>query len=153
MAWLRILGTYHIFKNRITASGHGSGASLAHQFHIAHSKELLGVGMFSGSKSEFANWSQNSGNPILWYLFTVYYLYHGLYRQSCNGSGSNHCTPGVANSLRFIRKYNKTGLIDNVDNLRDKKVYVYCGAADPFHGVGKKNRKASIYEMKHACKD
>ncbi|MEQ8163098.1 MAG: poly(3-hydroxybutyrate) depolymerase, partial [Smithellaceae bacterium] len=42
------LGAYGIDKDSISGSGMSSGGYMAHQFHVAHSKSIIGAGIIAG---------------------------------------------------------------------------------------------------------
>ncbi len=106
---------YGVDVRQTSVSGLSSGAFMAAQFHVAHSCSLIGAGIIAGgpyycagsySSSSFVdNAMTTCMNPI--------------------GPGPNS-TDLFHHAVEFSRK----GWIDDPDNLKTSKVYIFSGSSD-----------------------
>ena len=46
-----ISGSYNVDSSQVSVSGMSSGACMATQFHVAHSSDVMGVGIIAGGES------------------------------------------------------------------------------------------------------
>ena len=44
-------GSYNVDSSQVSVSGISSGACMATQFHVAHSRDVMGVGLVAGGES------------------------------------------------------------------------------------------------------
>jgi hypothetical protein len=122
----------HPDQTAVTVSGLSSGGFFAHQFHIAFSSLVKGVGIVAGGPYGCV---EDIPNP--WWPFrtvpldrvsaavvacTHYYgdRYYGL-RPS---------PPAAEGSLRLVREAANQGLIDNPSNLAKSRVWLFHGKSD-----------------------
>jgi poly(3-hydroxybutyrate) depolymerase len=98
------------FAHSITVSGISSGAYMAHQFHVANSSSVSGIGIVAGGPYYCAK-----NNSFL-----------ALYNCMETSLGN----PRTTDSLMVINSLEAFGLIDPAQNLKASKVYVLSGTED-----------------------
>ena len=107
-----------IDENAISVSGISSGAYFAHQFHVAHSRRVMGAGIFAGGP----------------YLCAGENFPHNLFRSlnvcSNTGSGSFRGPPQPQRSISAARIAAAAGRIDDVSGLRGDRVFLFSGRLD-----------------------
>jgi hypothetical protein len=119
-------------RSSITVSGLSSGGFFAHQFHVAFSRLVKGVGIIAGGPFGCVETIPNPWSPF-WpasldrvsaavVACTHYYgdRYYGLRPSS----------PRAEDSLRIIREAADQGLIDNPSHLADSRVWLFHGKSD-----------------------
>ena len=108
------LGSYNVEISQTSVSGLSAGAYMADQFFVAFSKDMLGVGIFAGGPYGCADGNLASAlgrcmNPS---------VYNGI------------DATVVAALYDKALGYASRGMIDSLDNLRDKRVFVFSGTLD-----------------------
>ena len=136
-AWLSACGKrvlplprLNIDPSGITISGLSSGAHFAAQFQVAFSKTIAGVGIDAGypwhcDVTKFANDTMVPTSE------------NNHYCENCAPNETivrGHCANNLTNPVIEVdvlvaaaRRYAAAGRIDDVENLRNKKVYTYDG--------------------------
>ncbi len=100
--------TYNVDSSRISVSGLSSGAHMATQLHLAHSKIFSGAAILSGGPYYCAEGSLNKGiGP-------------------CIKGGD----VGLQNLVAYARKMEGAGEIDSLGNLSTDSVWIFHGALD-----------------------
>ena len=102
------VATYKVDRDRITVSGVSSGAMMATQFHVAHSRLVGGVAMVAGGPYYCAEGSLQKGlGP-------------------CMGDGG----VDVDALVEYARAAADAGTVDPLDNLADDPVWLFHGRND-----------------------
>jgi len=115
--------SYNIDSARITASGLSSGAHMATQLHLAHSKLFNGVAIVAGGPYYCAEGSPNKGiGP-------------------CVKGGD----VGVDRLLAYAREMAASGKIDALANLTDDSVWIFHGALDGLVSIEPSDAAVSLY--------
>ncbi|MEE6478125.1 hypothetical protein FKM82_011749 [Ascaphus truei] len=111
-------GSYNI-DPAVSVSGLSSGAYMANQFHIAHSRRIVGAAMFAGGP---------------------YYCAVGNMMTALNACSKFPTSINVNSLKTYTQTYANSGLIDPVSNLANDKVFIFAGSRDTVvvPGVGKK---------------
>ncbi|MFC1680659.1 hypothetical protein ACFL1S_02550 [Pseudomonadota bacterium] len=115
-----------VSAQQISVSGISSGAYMAHQMHVIHSKHITGAGVIAGGPYHCAAGSYS--------LFTSFDL-TGLYAATSRCSNTNpywffQGPPDVNFSIRDTHMQASNGVIDDPDNLRTDKVWLFSGGRD-----------------------
>lgn len=108
-----------IEANGITLSGVSSGANIAHQFHVAHSARVAGVGLLAASPYHCAG----SGYPF------------NLLRTTNTCMNAPDLVPflgppALEPSVESTEEEARRGRIDDPANLRDDRVWIFAGRRD-----------------------
>ena len=94
----------------VTVSGLSSGGYFANQFHVAYSSKVNGAGVLAGGP---------------------FYCARGSMMDALNRCmDTTNGAPTVQDSLREATRLEREGSIDNLDNLKNSKVYLLSGTAD-----------------------
>ncbi|WP_313952368.1 poly(3-hydroxybutyrate) depolymerase [Accumulibacter sp.] len=111
----------------LTVSGVSSGAYMAVQFQVAHSKLVHGAGVIAGGP---------------------YYCAEGSTRQAltrCMSPSSWAPLPSVAELRATAEALASSGRIDPLDNLRDDKAWLFAGGKDSIVATAVMDRLAAFY--------
>lgn len=122
------LPTLNALKDKTSVSGLSSGAFMAAQFHVAYSKDLVGVGIVAGGP-----WNCAGTNPLIPPLSTAV--------STCMDPCKNNwfyqwfgCPSMLLPNSDFLASLAKTnaelGQIDDTENLKNDKVYIFSGKND-----------------------
>ena len=113
------LGHYPVDSNQVSVAGISSGAFMANQFHVAHSRDVMGAAMVAGGLYVCAVEAiEDDGVRGL--------MTQALY--DCMTIPDNLKTPAAyADEARQIEA---KGWIDPVSNLARSKVYFFSGGSD-----------------------
>lgn len=111
----------------LTVSGVSSGAYMAVQFHVAHSKLVRGAGVLAGGPYDCADAS-------IWRALT-----------SCMSPSSWAPLPSVAELRARTETLSASGRIDPVDNLRHERVWLLSGGRDTTVRTAVMDRLAAFY--------
>lgn len=109
------LPAYHINTEQVSISGLSSGAFMATQFHVAYSADVMGAGVIAGGpyfcvgSYENTSFSENSTNICMAPLVIG---------------------PDSEKLFQKAQSFMQRGLIDDLDNLKDDKLYLFSGTAD-----------------------
>lgn len=109
------LKTYKVDPNQISVSGISSGASLAHQLHIAYSSVIRGAGLLAAAPYACAKGNLNRAMQV------------------CSSFISPYQGPPDVNELvQLTRSEFQAKHIDDPANLADDRVYLFRGAKDRY---------------------
>jgi poly(3-hydroxybutyrate) depolymerase len=133
-------------RNAITVSGLSSGGFFAHQFHIAYSKLVNGAGIIAGGPYGCV---ENIANP--------YWPFWPLDRMSAAAVACTHyygdrfyglrpAGPKLEDSIEFVRKARRDGIIDDPGNLADDRVWLFRGGKDGIVPKGTVSALKALYE-------
>lgn len=133
-----------IDKSAISVSGISSGAFMAHQFHVAHSAHIMGVGVVAGGPYYCAEGnitdaiSKCSEFMVLTCQQQLRYAPFGTSICSLNYTGPRTDDDAVAVAgASFAEAQRLSGiLIDDVAGLSKAKVYLFRGEADKIVPLG-----------------
>ena len=117
-------------KEAITVSGLSSGGFFAHQFHVAYSKLVNGAGIIAGGPYGCV---ENVPNP--------YWPWGRLDRASAAVVACTHyfgdryfglrpSAPTAGDLMEFTKKARRDGVIDELENLSDDRVWLLHGRMD-----------------------
>jgi len=98
--------------SHISVSGFSDGAFFASQFHVAFSATVKGVGMFSGGP---------------------YYCAEGYHPQANTSCESGVPPISVMNLISEAKGFAADGLIDDLGQIADARVYLFTGTQDEVH--------------------
>jgi hypothetical protein len=118
------LGAYKIDRGAISVSGLSSGGFMAQQFHVVHSKELIGAGIIAGGPYDCAN-SRPGWLPEFTATDVCSYFI-----KTVNPFVPFLGPPDVRASLAATRAAAKRGAIDPPLGLAGDKVYLFSGTKD-----------------------
>lgn len=111
-------------QNQSSISGLSSGAFMATQYHIAYSKDLVGVGAIAGGPWQCAASNPLNSNPLTTATSTCTCL-KGLPCPYLNAP-----FPDVSHINTLAEKAEKDGKIDKLNNINDDKIYLFSGKKD-----------------------
>ena len=115
-----------VSSQQISVSGISSGAYMAHQLHVIHSEHITGAGIIAGGPYHCA-----AGSYPLYTSFDL----TGLYAATSICSNTNpfwffQGPPDVDFSIRDTHFQASKGVIDDPDNLRMDRVWLFSGGRD-----------------------
>ncbi len=117
------LGRYAVDQNAVSLSGVSSGGFMAQQYHVAHSKQIMGVGILAAGPWDCAD-TQSGWLPLL------------TAGQICSNTAGNGLPflgpPDLATSIAATREAAKAGQIDPVKFLANAKVFLFSGTKDSY---------------------
>jgi poly(3-hydroxybutyrate) depolymerase len=122
---LSSLADLDIDEASISLSGISSGAFMAHQFHVIHSRNVMGVGIIAGGPYRCAE------GRYFWSWFDA----TGLHTATSVCSNTNpfwffQGPPDVQFSINSTREQAKAKTIDDPINLGEDRVWLFSGAND-----------------------
>jgi hypothetical protein len=106
------LGSYGINKDSVSVSGISSGGYMAQQFHVAHSKSVIGAGIIAGGP---------------------FFCARGNLANICSCANLNNCFSAPANisaSIDSTQKEAAHNRIDNPKNMKTSRVWLFSGRKD-----------------------
>lgn len=113
------LGSHPIDPAQISVSGISSGAFMANQLHVAHSAEIMGVGLIAGGLYGCAvDGVDDRGVSAL----------AGIATGACMKVPSQ--LRPVADYAGLVRRFAAAGWIDPVENLAHARLYAFTGGSD-----------------------
>ncbi len=120
------LPALNALQDQTSISGLSSGAFMAAQFHIAYSKDLVGAGVVAGGP-----WNCAGSNPLIAPLTTAV----STCMDPCKYTRFWwFCPDSLFPDSTFLSDLAKDsaqdGIIDDVANIHDDKVYIFSGQAD-----------------------
>ena len=117
--------TLNIDPEQVSVSGVSSGGFMAHQFHVAYSRRIIGAGIVAAGPYGCA--SARSG--LAWFdpsgLFTSLYVCSAI-----NPLGLYLGPPDVQHSLARTQREAEAGRIDDPAHLAGARAFLFSGAAD-----------------------
>jgi len=99
---------YDIDNLQISVSGISSGGYMATQYHVAHSIDIMGVGIIAGGPFYCAENSLNNALTRCMYGFLM----------------------DVNKFINIAKDWGKRGSIDDTSNMNSTRVYLYSGTLD-----------------------
>lgn len=132
------LPTFHALSNETSISGLSSGAFMASQFHVAYSKDLIGVGIVAGGP-----WNCAGSNPLKLPMLTA--------ATTCmNPCEFGICTPlsypNVSYLVEQAKLEAKNNHIDDLNYLQDDRIYLFSGNQDKTVITGVVDTTAEFYK-------
>lgn len=106
------LNSYNILEDQISVSGLSSGGYMATQFHVAHSKRIMGAAILAAGP---------------------YYCASGSFRLAlsrCTDDDQGQPVVPVQSLINFTKNEASQGHIDELSYLRDDKVWIYVAGSD-----------------------
>ncbi len=115
------LGSYAVDPNAISVSGISSGGFMAQQYHVAHSKQIMGAGIVAAGPWECAD-----TEPLLLPAVTA--------TQYCSHTAPNGLPflgpPDLAASIAATKDAATADHIDPTKSLAKAKVFLFSGTKD-----------------------
>jgi len=111
--------------DQTSVSGLSSGAYMAGQLQLAHSRQIVGAGIVAGGPFACAESAWARAFPF-WPTAVLQNGQFALYRCTRNGWG----TPDAPALVARARELADDGQIDPLQGLADDKVYLFSGEAD-----------------------
>jgi hypothetical protein len=115
------LGSYAVDPNAISISGVSSGGYMAQQYHVAHSRQIMGVGIVAAGP-----WDCAETQPGWLPLATA--------AQICSHTAENGLPflgpPNLAASITATKDAARTRQIDPTKSLANAKVFLFSGTKD-----------------------
>ena len=135
------LGSYKASKRNNSISGLSSGAFMTVQLHLAHSSSFAGAGIIAGGPFRCAETYRSNE------LSTAEdsCIENSLY--ICMNPLIPQTTPDASRLVNMARETARAGLIDDVENLADDRVYIFTGSADEVVYSDVVARTRQFYEM------
>jgi hypothetical protein len=135
------LGSYKASKQNNSVSGLSSGAFMTVQLHLAHSASFSGAGIIAGGPFRCAETHQAPG------LMTTEdaNIENSLY--ICMNPLIPQTAPDARRQAQLARETAGAGMIDDVANLADDRLYIFTGSEDDvvFSDVVARTRR--FYEL------
>jgi poly(3-hydroxybutyrate) depolymerase len=122
-----------IDETAISVSGISSGGFMAHQFHVAHSAQVMGAGIFAGGPYLCAGTDYPES------------LLRALAVCSHFGPGPFLGPPDVQRSVAAIRAGAASHVIDDPANLRSDNVFLFSGRLDTLVPTSVMDALATVY--------
>jgi hypothetical protein len=117
------LGSYKVRKGESSVSGLSSGAFMTVQLHLAYSASFAGAGVIAGGPYRCAeSWR---GAAV---IAEDAYVQGALF--ICMNPLTEATAPDADHLVRLARKTAADGLIDDLGNLADDRVYIFSGRSD-----------------------
>jgi poly(3-hydroxybutyrate) depolymerase len=130
------LGRYRIDPTQISVSGISSGAFMANQLHIAHSADIMGVGMVAGGLYGCAVASADD---------------QGVTTLASLATGACMSSPALLRSVEHyvgqIQRFAAAGWIDPVENLGRSRLYAFTGQSDHVVNPQTVRRGVQVYGL------
>lgn len=115
--------------NGTSVSGLSSGAYMAGQFHIAHSKSIVGAGIVAGGPFGCAAGDLDVRWPLFWPAQVTQNLTFAL--SACMWDTlAPFGFPDVVALVEKARELARAGEIDSLDGLADDRIYLFSGDGD-----------------------
>lgn len=111
------LPTYNIDMSQSSVSGVSSGASMAVQFHVAFSSTIVGAGVIAGNPYYCARGNRS-------FIFQWYYIHQ------CMNPSFWMPNPNAQALVKHAQEFADTNKIDNLNNVRYDKIYIFSGKND-----------------------
>jgi len=114
------LGSYAVDPNAISVSGLSSGGYMAQQYHVAHAKQIMGVGIVAAGP-----WDCADTNPGWWPVVTA--------SEVCSNTAEGLPflgPPNLAASITATKDAAKADRIDPIKSLANAKVFLFSGTKD-----------------------
>jgi hypothetical protein len=133
-------GGLNIDKEEISVSGISSGAFMAHQFHIAHSENIMGAGIIAGGPYYCARGSMlDAVTRCSKFVDLTCEKLMALISSDTSGCGVTDRTPQNEAEVEQVAQesFNEARKQNSLSNIKDDKVYLFSGRHDAIvpHGV------------------
>lgn len=135
------LGSYKASKQNNSISGLSSGAFMTVQLHLARSASFAGAGIIAGGPFRCAETYQPAG-PV---TAEDSRIENSLY--ICMNPLIPQTGPDAQRLVAMARDTAKAGLIDDIDNLADDRLYIFTGSKDDVVYSDVVERTRQFYEM------
>lgn len=106
--WI-FLGIFQVLARQYSISGFSSGGFFAHQLHIVHSSNIVGVGIVAGGP---------------------YYCTMGSFNRFMSACSCNSFLVSIETSLSLATTLAQDKRIDTLNTLGQAKVYIFSGSGD-----------------------
>jgi hypothetical protein len=117
------LGSYQVRRGESSVSGLSSGGFMAVQLHLAHSASFAGAGVIAGGPYRCSeSWrgaAPGSGDAHVQSALHI-----------CMNPLTEATAPDAEHLVRLARQTAADGLIDDLANLADDRVYLFSGRSD-----------------------
>ncbi|MET3135370.1 putative esterase [Oxalobacteraceae bacterium GrIS 1.11] len=117
------LGSYQASKRNNSISGLSSGAFMTVQLHLAHSASFSGAGIIAGGPFRCAETHQSPGMTTEDACIENSYFI-------CMNPLIPQTAPDAQRLAKLAQETARAGMIDDVANLADDKLYIFTGSAD-----------------------
>ncbi len=115
------LGGYRVDPNAVSVSGISSGGYMAQQYHVAHSKQVMGVGIVAAGPWDCAD-TQPGWLPLI------------TATQVCSHTAGNGLPflgpPNLAASIAATKDAARAGHLDPTSSLANAKAFLFSGTMD-----------------------
>lgn len=135
------LGSYAASKRHNSISGLSSGAFMTVQLHLARSASFAGAGIIAGGPFRCAE-TYRSRQVV---AAEDAYIENSLY--ICMSPLIPQTTPNPQQLAAMTRDTAKAGLIDDISNLADDRLYIFTGSRDDVVYSDVVARTRQFYEM------
>jgi poly(3-hydroxybutyrate) depolymerase len=127
------LPAYHADPGKTSVSGLSSGAFMAAQFHVAFSRILVGAGIIAGGPFYCAGASPFTS---LENASTI-----------CMSPPPGFAPPDAARLLKEAKIFAQSGDIDDLNNLKSQRVYLFTGTKDKTVHPAVVDQTAAFYRL------
>ena len=110
---------------------------MATQLHIAFSSIFSGVGLVAGRKSRSFHLNHDNKLNAIRDALAPYYCATGVMTSALTTCMSSTVGPNSTTLINKVEEYNKKGDIDDTNNLKNHRVYIYTGKKDTTVQPGK----------------
>ncbi|MCG7499230.1 poly(3-hydroxybutyrate) depolymerase [Vibrio sp. Of7-15] len=138
------LPALNALPDKTSISGLSSGAFMASQFHVAYSEELIGAGIVAGGPWNCAG-NNPFGNPFLTPIVSATTTCMNPCQGSIIGCPSM-MFPDSGYLVDLAKNTAKSGDIDELENLKNDKVYIFSGSSDETVVTGVVNTTTEFYQ-------
>jgi poly(3-hydroxybutyrate) depolymerase len=128
------LSSFSVDPGKISISGISSGAFMANQFHIAHSKLIMGVGLVAGGLYACAVDGVEGDSPTVLISLAV---------GPCMSYPAGLRKTGAY--VQYVQDFANRGWIDPLSGLKGDRVYLFTGRADRVVNPETVHRAADMY--------
>src|SRR3954451_23984795 len=128
------LSSFSVDPGKISISGISSGAFMANQFHIAHSKLIMGVGLVAGGLYACAVDGVEGDSPTVLISLAV---------GPCMSYPAGLRKTGAY--VQYVQHFANRGWIDPLSGLKGDRVYLFTGRADRVVNPETVHRAAQLY--------
>ncbi len=126
------LPAYNVDLQQTSVSGFSSGGFMAMQFHVAFSSTIFGVGVIAGGP---------------YYCTQGHWFALWFYLSQCTNPSFWASKPRAAKLVAHARRFARRQEIDDLDHLRDDKIYIFSGTEDRSVRPSVVAQTKSFYEL------
>lgn len=128
--------------DQTSISGISSGAFMAAQYHVAHSRELIGVGIIAGGPWNCA--ASNTLNPFSPRVYNALSTCMNPCKSTWFGCSSS-LYPDTRHLSRLAQSSARAGSIDDPSHLLNDQIYLFSGQEDDTVVTGVVDATADFY--------